>query len=757
MIFSKLWFRVLWLVIIGLTGFHAIKQLQVETNILKLLPQYESELTNELMGVATERVNKQLVLMASAKSDTDLKEHFKYQLDAIDNKVLYENIVYQIDANQMSGLYAILAPHRFNFLSHDDAILRQQKGYQEHLLTLARESLYGVQMLSQEQLTTDPLFTFQRFMSSFGSLNQMALDVSEGYFMVEQSATEQPSHMLAFVELASSAFLPDNQNAVHSDIINMRKQLAEQGVELKSFGAVMYAHQAFQDAKKEISTVGVGSLLAIVALITLAFRSVSPLLLSLSAIALGLLVALGVTVWVFGAIHVFALVFGATIAGVSIDYCFHYWVDAHFRAAEKKPFDVTQLLPALFIGFGSSALVYLGFLLTQYNVLAQIAVFSVTGLLAVLMNVVCLFPWIHKATVKPAPKPFERFSELVINNPIQRLLRSPSWVLGLLFTAMGCLYLIAQPNDDVRDLQHLSPTLKAEEQAIRNALDWQPIEQYVLVHDDSMSGLLQTEAKVLKMLESQGVDVLGVSDFIPPVETQLLNFQAMKATLESAAGQQYFQELGMAVPEPVDFKPFALNQITSPPLSTLFNQRLLGTVLDQYGLLIPVQQPISLPDDPHFSIIQQAEDTSALFAQFRMTATWVLSGAVLVLLLGLSLFKYGFIQSLHLVLLPLLGGVVAMLFAAVAGLHLSLFSVLAVLLILGMGLDYVVFLTESQRPQTIMMAMLLAGTTTVLAFGLLALSHVPVLKSFGFMVGVGMVWVLMTAPAILDWRNRDDS
>ena len=78
------------------------------------------------------------------------------------------------------------------------------------------------------------------------------------------------------------------------------------------------------------------------------------------------------------------------------------------------------------------------------------------------------------------------------------------------------------------------------------------------------------------------------------------------------------------------------------------------------------------------------------------------------------------------------------------GVPLQLFGVLAQLLLLGFGVDYGIFLLEHRGDPSSWLAVSLGAASTLLAFGLLALSATPALHSFGLSLGlgIGLVWML---------------
>ncbi len=97
-------------------------------------------------------------------------------------------------------------------------------------------------------------------------------------------------------------------------------------------------------------------------------------------------------------------------------------------------------------------------------------------------------------------------------------------------------------------------------------------------------------------------------------------------------------------------------------------------------------------------------------------------------------------------LLPVLSAVSALMLVAALGADISLFSLLAMLLLLGMGLDYVIFLAESKNPEKVMVSLCLSCVTTILSFGLLAVSQTTAVAAFGMTVAVGMVLIFLLSP-----------
>ena len=72
------------------------------------------------------------------------------------------------------------------------------------------------------------------------------------------------------------------------------------------------------------------------------------------------------------------------------------------------------------------------------------------------------------------------------------------------------------------------------------------------------------------------------------------------------------------------------------------------------------------------------------------------------------------------------------------GQALNVFHVMALFLVLGLGMDYIIFAREmADKPDTTQQAILLSAVTSLLSFGLLAFSDMPVVQAFGSIILIG--------------------
>ena len=86
---------------------------------------------------------------------------------------------------------------------------------------------------------------------------------------------------------------------------------------------------------------------------------------------------------------------------------------------------------------------------------------------------------------------------------------------------------------------------------------------------------------------------------------------------------------------------------------------------------------------------------------------------------------------------------------------MSLLHLIGLQLIVAIGSNYSLFFDQASAEKTLdrqmLLSLLLANITTVVGFGLLAFSSVPVLNAFGITVGPGALLSLLLA-ASFTWR-----
>jgi len=226
-------------------------------------------------------------------------------------------------------------------------------------------------------------------------------------------------------------------------------------------------------------------------------------------------------------------------------------------------------------------------------------------------------------------------------------------------------------------------------------------------------------------------------------------YQAAGFRGEAFAGFEH--ALAQEPPPPLRFEDLAdspLADLVRPLLVDFGDQVAVNTYLQ--GVKSPEAVRSAIEGLPGVHFFDQHQFLNDVYAQFRATTVQqIFTGNLLVI--GLLLVRYrrlrpavaAFFPSV-LVTLLLLGG-----FAAF-GVETNLLHVVGLVMVLGMGVDYGVFVVDSisdpEEMGTTMLSTFLGSITTVFSFGVLALSQHPALRALGVTIGVGILLAFLLAP-----------
>ncbi|MBQ3981447.1 MAG: hypothetical protein II631_05300, partial [Treponema sp.] len=181
----------------------------------------------------------------------------------------------------------------------------------------------------------------------------------------------------------------------------------EGGQEEVSFvfsGSPFHSHKSATSAQRQVAVISALSMLAVVVLLLLVFRSARPLLFSVGAITLSAAFGLGTELLVFGQIHILTFVFGTTLIGTCLDYSLHFWTRAYFcQEALLGAQAMKKIFKGLALSFASTEVCYLIMLLAPFALLKQISVFCFAGILSAFATTVLFYPALSVPQKKLSP------------------------------------------------------------------------------------------------------------------------------------------------------------------------------------------------------------------------------------------------------------------------------------------------------------------------------------------------------------------
>lgn len=531
-------------------------------------------------------------------------------------------------------------------------------------------------------------------------------------------------------------------------------------------GALFHIAQAAGGARQEIAIFSALSVLGILLLFLVTFGNGRALFFTACSILFGGLLATGVSGLIFGQLHAIALVFGCSLIGVGVDYAFHYVCLG--ESAKYSQLRRTSLLAML-----STGSAYLCLMQSDIQVVTQVAVLSSVGLAAAWLFVVVLFPVFFSSAVPVRNRWIRQLAHWVGDG---HPLRKPWQVIVVvcLFGVVGVAFLLQELsyNKSVNSLYQTNPELVGNDLRVSKLLNgFSPI-RYFLVEANSVDGVLsqmQTLKPLLEQLQTEG-QIQGYQLFseLFSSEKGRTNNQRLVDGLYGRNGHIYDQvtlspevvaNLQAAVEQSADIgiAPEEIDAIGRKFFPHLWFGRQTNLFSAMVPLISPAQNLASAVNaGVEISGVRYVDQPQlwgdALILETRQAIQYFALVAVLV---GILLFvAFRSLRGLTIVLMPALSGLLVLVMLTLMGQAISVFHVFGLYLIVGLGIDYGVFIFRNEDESLgCYVAVLLSALTTALAFGILSQSTTPMIASFGLTVLCGTILNLILMPGIRIFRG----
>jgi predicted exporter len=564
---------------------------------------------------------------------------------------------------------------------------------------------------------------------------------------------------------------------------------AAQAVQLKLSGPGVFAVDARAKIERAAVRLSIASSLLVVTLLFAVYRSVPALALGLAPVASGAVIGIAAVALGFGAVHGITLGFGITLIGESVDYSIYFFVQSR-RAPQNGAASATwqtSWWPTIRLGMLTSVCGFASLLPSGFPGLAQLGLYSISGLVAAALVTRYVLPAL-------LPSGFAIHDVTPLGTRIARLLSRTRqlrrWQLAAVGLALAALALavLHRHQDSLwnRELAALSPVSEADQNydaALRSDLGAADVRELVVVAAPTLDAALRLAERAARALEPL-VDshVIGGFDspanYLPSTAAQ----EARRSSLPAAAQlrenlRQATADLGLGSER---LQPFLsdVDAARSAPLVTA--QDLQGTSLragfdslilhqqDRWNALLPLHTYLksqTIDTAPVAAALQRAGLSEAHVLDLKLESD-DLYAAYLTEAIHLSLAGILAIVALLLIALrspPRVLRVLAPLFLAVlavaaglalSGVELTMLHLVGMLLIVAVGSNYALFfdrqanLHEAGSEALTLASLVIANLSTVIGFGLLSFSQVPVLVALGTTVAPGAFLALLFAAVL---------
>ena len=730
---------------------------RIESNLLSILPHSAQQQDFSAAEQALFK-NKSQQLMVLIAGENALNAYHALAAKVAD--VANVNIV-PLAEPSLTDIAKFYNPFRHNFLAPS---YLENIGNSQALMQLATKQVIQVaNPFVSETIATAPRLNLAEYLQvALSNLADVEFDQGVTFVNVQgqRYLLGRLQVTLDGLDLNTSVDISEKLQQLFSDI-----RTAEQ-VELLYSGILFHTAESTGQAKAEISTFGVLSLIAVLLLIWSAFRSMLPLLSAVLVLSIASAYGFIAILLFFQSLHLLTLVFAITLIGVVIDYCFHALVYADRKKNHQQEHKSNPLTKPLVLGFITTAIGYFILVFSPLSLMSQVAVFMIFGLFGALITVLVLLPQL-KGFSKITSSPFAlTFSQQGID-VFSKIVNYKKVVISLLILALVLLTVLApiKFNDDVRLLNTSPKWLIDQEISVAKALNYHNSQRLVIKAKTAQEMLEIQEQVIDRVLASQAnIRVKGVDKLLPSIKRQQQHY----ALLAKADEQGNFQEvLALSgLTDPINtFKPLTFQDFLQGPMAEIA-QSYTAHYNTENGLeyaswLELTQVPLSsdnlswLAENPQVSLYDTASDVSYALGQYRQGILWLLASAfivVVVILFAKYGLKAGALSAIATIGSALLALTLSQLFSS----HLNIFNLLAVLLIIALAIDYVIFYQEHGLQVKTFLAISLSALSSAAVFGILVFSATPAVSSFGLTVMIGIISIFILAPISAKNINLSD-
>ncbi len=655
-----------------------------------------------------------------------------------------------------------------------------------HAALQADVQLLGSDMgvLAKQSIPADPTGEMLRLIGAFAGQAHPAThdgvwisaDGSRALLMVQTVAAgfdlDAQEQALRRIDAAFAA----SRRAVPAD---MQTQAAQ--ARLIETGPPVFAVQTRARMKSDVEHLSLTATLLVAGILLFAYRSVRMLVLGLLPVLSGIIAGIAGVSLAFGFVHGITLGFGVTLIGEAVDYAIYLLTQTAPGAAPAAT--LPRIWPTLRLGMLTSVCGFSAMLLSSFTGFAQLGLFTITGLVVAL----AVTRWVLPALL---PRSFTTTGSLVFAIPVLALIRAGATlrfvVLGLTVAAALALVFHHGPywDDELDSMSPLPAGEKSLDAQLRREIGAPDVRYLLVVQAADREDALVASEHVAARLEPlvatgaiAGFDAPGI--WLPSQATQRARQAALPDAATLAANMD--QAIDGTPFRPGTFAPFLADIAASRGQPLLQREDLNGSSLalrldslllrtsGHWLAMLPLRdvadsQAVAAAfagiDDKRLVFLDlKAESDRLLGTYLHEALTLSLAGSVAIaVLLSISLRSP---RRTVAVLLPLAAAVIctAALLLTAAG-RLSIFNLFGLLLVAAVGSNYCLFFerrsadADELARRRMVASLVIADLCTVIGFGILSFSAMPVLHGIGLTVAIGACLSLLFGAILSPSRGR---
>ncbi len=526
-------------------------------------------------------------------------------------------------------------------------------------------------------------------------------------------------------------------------------------------GFSKFSIESRSQIEAEIKMFSTLSTMGLIALMWFFFRSFKPILLTSLSVIIGIFFGIASVNLFQNSIHLLTIGFGSCLVGASVDYAIHFLTGAYVSKGKTIDEIRGDIFKPICFGAVTTLLSFFFLIFTEFSGLRELSLFALGSLIGSCLTVLVFFPsfadwWmVPNQRVRLLALRLQFHSENIFKS------RKTRWFIGLSFFLLLISGLTKLKfNDDIRLLQSPNEALLSEIKWIdgRNRMT---IPSAYLVISEGFSS--KNRFELSKFLSNQKLSgkLKGYLPNDPFYRTNLEKSESFKAF-------SLFQK---------NNRSGILNVLNEIGLSDEILERYKNSVenggdlvgsraerkglISLYGVKSIREFEIELKDwgameTSFVRLLNQPKEISLLFEESRQIAISQVALAYFIIF-ALLIMVYGFKNAVKVIVVTMLAGLLSFSVLGILGLAVNFFSVLALVIVLGLGIDYSIFLLRDHGDydnSSSMFSVFLSMLSTVITFGFFSFSSTPLLQSLAAVISLGVIFSFLLANLMLPINVR---
>ena len=751
----------------------------IDSDLFNLVPKSISmasvkKADDKMMAMTSQNI---FILVANEdfKEAKRVAEKVYGQLEGSKN---FESISLYSDVGAMSEITDFLYENRWNLIDEKtaDDILSSQDAAADFAMNALAQAYSGFTMLPLDNLESDPfLITEYNLHNYLGAVQNAgtAMSVKDG--VLASHFDGKWYVMIRGILSVSGAKLASKNNAIteiYAACNSVNNGDASGNTTFVYSGTPFHSHESSNSASREISIIATVSMLVVIVLLIFIFRSVRPLFFSVGAILLSVGAAFIATLAVFHKMHVITLVFGTSLIGSCIDYSLHFFT--HWAGNQKfnsgKEIK-NHILSGLLMAIISTGICFAILLFAPFAILKQMSLFCLTGLISSFLTTVAIYPYIKLPAERGNVRFTAGFAKVVSvleQKWVGRTVISALFIISVLLIAV--FHKNVKVKNDLLTLYNMEGRLLEDEITASKVIQYTPGGWYI-VSGDSEEGVLQNEEALrhdFEKITEGAVGYVSTTSFVPSIQMQKKSQAAYEKLLSIADAQ--FESLGYSEDEAImlsekmrkDFSDskdaYVSIEAGNVPdfITSAISSAWLGKIDGKYySVVLPTKVTeyttyrslVENNDNAFF--ISKSQDISADLDKLTVMVLKFFVVAYILMFIMLKFF-YSWKQAFKIISVPFLIILVVVAVFAACKINLEFFSVTGLILVFGLGLDYIIYMMENEKKKNEAaastdstsvlepFATLVSFVTTIISFGALALSSFKPVHLIGLSIFIGL-------------------